>query len=273
MLESRKREIRRRAEGFRENCKSNKYGIINLFEESNRNGYKLLRYPLGKQGSLGFAQKRDGDFIIFTNSSIRLSRETFTLAHEIGHVILHFDKDNSFIDDSRTLYGAYSNEKEQEANYFAACLLMPEDNVRKFYDIELNNIGASEMSAYDIAKIMSEFNVSFEMVLNRLDEIKLIDDVQKTRLDSEKNIMRVGNLLKVIGGNSRLNEVSNEIKLPYEYLDYVIYNYNHNAIPMETLEKVLEAYHLTTEDIGDKLITPKTDEKSDLDELIGGIEE
>lgn len=273
MLESRRRNIRRKAEVFRENCKTNKYGIINLFEECTRNGYKLLRYSLGEKGALGFALKKDGDFIIFTNSSIRLSGETFTLAHEIGHIVLHFGKDNSFIDDNRTLYDPNSNEKEQEANYFAACLLMPEDSVRKFYDFELNNIEASEVSAYDIAKMMSEFNASFEMVLNRLDEIKLIDAVQKTRLDSEKNAMRVGNLLKVIGGNSRLNEVSNERRLPSEYLDYVIYNYNHNAIPTETLEKVLTAYHLTIEDIGDKLITPKTEEDFDLDELIGGIEE
>ncbi|HHU75254.1 MAG TPA: ImmA/IrrE family metallo-endopeptidase [Clostridiales bacterium] len=178
-----------------------------------------------------------------------------------------------FIDDNRTLYVLCSDEKEQEANYFAACLLMPEDRVRKFYDIELNNIDPSELSAYDIAKMMSEFSSSFEMVLNRLDDIKLIDAVQKTRLNSEKNEMRVGNLLRVIGGNCRLNEVSNIIRLPYEYLDYVIYNYNHNAIPIETLEKVLEAYQLTIEDISDKLIIPKEEEDSDLDELIGGIEE
>lgn len=273
MLESRRRDIRRKAEAFKENCKTNIYGIINLFEECTRKGYKLIRYPLGEQGVLGFALKRDGDYIIFTNSSIRLSRETFTLAHEIGHIVLHFEKYSSFIDDNRTLYVLCSDEKEQEANYFAACLLMPEDRVRKFYDIELNNIDPSELSAYDIAKMMSEFSSSFEMVLNRLDDIKLIDAVQKTRLNSEKNEMRVGNLLRVIGGNCRLNEVSNIIRLPYEYLDYVIYNYNHNAIPIETLEKVLEAYQLTIEDISDKLITPKEEEDSDLDELIGGIEE
>lgn len=273
MQVGRRRYIRKKAEDFRANCKTNRYGIINLFEDSIRNGYKLLRYPLGELGVLGLALKRDGDLIVFTNSSIRLSRETFTLAHEIAHIVLHFDEDNSFIDDSRTLYDTYVNEKEQEANYFATCLLIPEDCMRKFYDMELNNIDASELSAYDIAKMMSEFNASFEMVLNRLDEIKLIDSIQKTRLDSEKNTMRVGNLLKVIGGNSRLNEVSNVIRLPHEYLDYVIYNYNHNAIPTETLEKVLAAYHLTKEDIGDKLITPKTEEDVDLDKLIGGIEE
>lgn len=45
----------------------------------------------------------------------------------------------------------------------------------------------------------------------------------------------------------------NEIGIPYEYIDYVIYNYNHNAIPKETLDKVLECYQLSFDDISDKI--------------------
>ena len=58
-----------------------------------------------------------------------------------------------------------------------------------------------------------------------------------------KNQTRVGNLLKSVGGNGRLNEASKEIGIPYEYIDYVIYNYNHKAIPLEKqLEKALACY-------------------------------
>lgn len=83
MLNSRKREIRIKADSFREKCKISRYGIIDLFKECERSGYKLLRYPLGEDADLGFVLKRDDDIIIFINSSIRLSREIFTLAHEI----------------------------------------------------------------------------------------------------------------------------------------------------------------------------------------------
>lgn len=38
-----------------------------------------------------------------------------------------------------------------------------------------------------------------------------------------------------------------------EYLDYVIYNFNHNAVPRETFEKALSYYQLTSEDVGDQL--------------------
>ena len=47
-------------------------------------GYKLLRYPLGENADLGFVIKKNNDIVVFTNSCSRLSREIFTLAHEIG---------------------------------------------------------------------------------------------------------------------------------------------------------------------------------------------
>lgn len=71
-------------------------------------------------------------------------------------------------------------------------------------------------------------------------------------------------MLRSVGGNSKLNEASKVIGIPYEYIDYVIYNYNHNAVPMETLEKVLTCYELTVEDISDRLVI-REEKKADLD--------
>ena len=107
---NRRREIRIKADGFREKCKVSRYGIMNLFKECERCGYKLLRYPLGEDADLGFALKKDTDTIIFTNTCSRLSREIFTLAHEIGHVILHMESAASFIDDFITISGRSADE-------------------------------------------------------------------------------------------------------------------------------------------------------------------
>lgn len=87
MQESRRKDIRRTAAVVREKCKVSRYGIIDLFKECARLGYKLIRYPLGENADLGFTIKKDQDIVIFTNSSIRLSREIFTLAHELGHAV------------------------------------------------------------------------------------------------------------------------------------------------------------------------------------------
>ncbi len=267
-----KKEIKRKAASFRTRCNVGQYGIIDLFKSCEGCSFKLLRYPLGEEAVLGFTLKKDDDIIVFTNTSSRLSREIFTLAHEIGHVVLHMESTVSFIDDSVTISGRSTDEMEKEANYFAACLLMPEDRVREFLDLEINDFKKNGLSAMDIARIMSEFGVSFDMVLNRLESLGKIGCAQKVQLESERNQKRVSNLLRSVGGNSRLNEASKEIDIPHEYIDYAIYNYNHSAVPIETLKKVLECYHLTLEDVNDR-IAPHSDEEEDLDDLIGGLED
>ena len=120
LSDNRRKEIRVKAEAFRERCKVSRYGIIDLFKECDRCGFKLLRYPLGETADLGFAMKRDQDVILFTNTSIRLSREIFTLAHEIGHIQLHIEdmeeerSREAFIDDTITIAGRSIDDKEQE---------------------------------------------------------------------------------------------------------------------------------------------------------------
>lgn len=272
MLETRKKDIRKKSDQIRRNLRTSNFGILNLFKECESLGYKLIRYPLGENANLGFAVRKDGDIVIYTNSSVRLSREIFTLAHEIGHVVLHMEEASSFIDNGSTLSDYSTDEKEQEANYFAACLLMPEDEIRRFLDLELVEESKNGLKAIDIAKIMSEFNVSFGMVLNRLENVGIINTVQKAQLDNVKNVTRVRNLLRSAGGNAALNESSNVLDIPYEYIEYVIYNYNHEAIPKETLEKALEYYNLSIEDISDKIIEP-VDNDTDLDDMIGGLED
>lgn len=273
MQGSRKREIRVKADSFREKCKISRCGILDLFKDCERLGYKLLRYPLGDAADLGFTLMKDKDIIIYTNTSSRLSREIFTLAHEIGHITLHMNADTSFVDNSITISGGSTEEEEREANYFAACLLMPSDEVEKFLDLKIADFSNNGLSAMDIARIMSEFNVSFEMALNRLESLGKIGADERLKLDNERNEKRVGNLLRSVGGNARLNVPSNEIDIPYEYIDYVIYNYNHNAIPKETLERALAYYHLILEDISDRIAERQQEDSDELDGLIGGLED
>lgn len=113
MQENRKREIRNAAYELRDKCVVSRYGIIDLLKECKRMGYKLLRYPMDDE-NLGFVLKRDNDTVIYTNSSVRLSRENFTLAHEIGHVVLHFSSQSTFIDDNATINGKSKDEKNKK---------------------------------------------------------------------------------------------------------------------------------------------------------------
>ena len=175
-----------------------------------------------KRQDLGFTLKRDNDTIIFTNTSIRLSREIFTLAHEIGHAVLHFENMDAFFENNSTVADLDTDEKEQEANYFAACLLMPQEKVEGFIDFEIED--SKNISARDIAKMMVEFNVSFEMVVNRLLSLQFINEHEKILLNVAKVEAKVGNLIKSVGGGSALNRPSEEILIPEQYSQYALYN-------------------------------------------------
>lgn len=278
MLSSRKKAIRIKADDFRANCKVSRYGIIDLFQDCTRAGYKVIRYPLSEDADLGFCLRKEEDIIVFTNSNVRLSREYFTLAHEIGHIILHLPSEGTYVDNSITLSDSSDDGKESEANYFAACLLLPEDDILRFLDLETNykKGGGREhsLSSADIARIMSEFKVSFDMTLNRLESLLIISASQKTALENAKNEKRVGNLLRSVGGNAGLNIPSRVTAIPYEYLGYVIYNYNQGAVPIGTLNKVLGYYHLTMDDIRDQIVQPvRSDDEISLEELVGGLKD
>ena len=62
-------------------------------------------------------------------------RKRFTMAHELGHFILHKDKIGAGLDDTKMYNAMYrmgdgvSGKEEMEANKYAAITLMPEDMV------------------------------------------------------------------------------------------------------------------------------------------------
>lgn len=71
-------------------------------------------------------------FVIFVEDSHPPNRQRFTVAHEIGHFVLHRQKaemDGGIQDDE--FYRALSGPLERQANQFAADLLMPWPLVRQ----------------------------------------------------------------------------------------------------------------------------------------------
>ncbi len=95
------------------------------------------------------------------------NRKRFTIAHELGHYFLHHDNSLPIkhIDLRSSMDMATSKEKEQEANFFAAELLMPGNLIKKEYYTEKNIIA--------LAKI---FGVSKEAMNIRLKELGLKND-------------------------------------------------------------------------------------------------
>lgn len=89
------------------------------------------------------------------------SRQSFTLMHELGHLLLH---KISSIDDERDLQSHRGHERE--ANAFAGYLLVPDDFLVSISDAER----PSEVSQYDVwlERQRKAWGVSGEMILRRL---------------------------------------------------------------------------------------------------------
>lgn len=66
-----------------------------------------------------------------------ITRQVFSVAHELGHYCLHNDgTEHSTKRDA--LSGMGIDEKEKEANHFAACLLMPKNELIHFVSMGIN---------------------------------------------------------------------------------------------------------------------------------------
>ncbi|MDD4107105.1 MAG: ImmA/IrrE family metallo-endopeptidase [Prolixibacteraceae bacterium] len=246
MNRNRQLTIERTAESVRVECGISDYGFTDIFEALEKSKYRCIRYPIGSEAFLGFAMLKDSERIVFTNSSQILSREIFTAAHELGHHRLHLSefgrtliKDDDF---------GEKNELEIEANYFAACLLMPADKTERFTRFELNLKDPLCWDGFDIARIQTAFNVSYDMALVRLKSLGYISDSVSDKLKMDKNQRTASRLLRVIGGNVDLCKAADVKKVPAEFLEWVIENYNEKLIPKQSLEKALSYLDLQADD-------------------------
>lgn len=270
MNKKRELAIEKIANSVRNECKVIDYGFQDIFEAAGKMGYRVIRYPIGSDGLLGFALIKDTEKIIFSNSSVILSREIFSIAHEIGHHKLHLSeemtiiKDNDFND---------RDENETEANYFAACLLMPREKVNAFIRAELDDKNIDKFTGLDIGRIQTEFNVSYDMVLIRLKSLGVLDDNTIDKLKLEKIEKTISRLLNVIGGNIDLCKPTEAKKVPVDYLEWVISNYNEKLIPINSLEKVLNYVELSSKDLDiEDLSEESFEEDESFDDLIGRMD-
>lgn len=87
--------------------------------------------------------KEKGQALIAVNAAHSERRQRFSIAHEIGHLILHSNNEHLNVDRYEkqlfTRADGVRNLDEMEANEFAAILLMPEDLLTKDFDILFEN--------------------------------------------------------------------------------------------------------------------------------------
>ncbi len=85
------------------------------------------------------------------------ARQRFTIAHELGHLILNISNDEL--------------DEEKLCNRFASALLMPKDAVINEFGISRKNINFFELTAFK-----NEFKVSYTAIIYRLKYLNIISE-------------------------------------------------------------------------------------------------
>lgn len=158
--------------------------IANLFESVEDIGFKVLRHPVPEDSfsGLGACSTNSGAFILI-NSNMTIERQIFTLAHEIGHLIFHrgeYQDDHGQYQNTLKTEGTKEVEdgRERVADYFAGHLLIPQSEFEQAY-LRFDK---------NIIKLKTYFRVSFQAILKRLADMKLIDYT--------KEIIKISNIYK-----------------------------------------------------------------------------
>ena len=114
------------------------------------------------EGMLVLNPKDTAEWGIFYNGKASPERRRFTIAHELGHFILHRGQRQSFNCDKESVYSGIDTIRviEREADDFASNLLMPCDLLREW-------ISNQRIDLHVLSAMAKRFQVSFEALCIR----------------------------------------------------------------------------------------------------------
>jgi Zn-dependent peptidase ImmA (M78 family)/DNA-binding XRE family transcriptional regulator len=161
------------ARKLRKLWKIEKGAINNLTQILEENGLFLFNFDFNTERVDGMSILANGKFpIIFSNKRSMGDRQRFTLAYELGHLVMHLQTNASF-----------TRDISHEANEFAAEFLMPEKDIKTdFKDGVTLNI---------LADLKRKWKLSMQALLYRANDIGVITDNQKRYLINQFNSLNI----------------------------------------------------------------------------------
>lgn len=164
-----------------------KLGVLAMFE------------PMSDNFS-GMAIKTADHKCMLINSNHRISKQHFTIAHELFHLFIQKDFTSEF-----SIAGKFNKKDkiEFEADWFAAYLLMPEEGLLSL--IPKEELLKNKISIATIVKIEHYFACSRTALLIRLDGMDLIDLIKY-----QEYTKGVKHSAELLGYDTTLYEKGNE---------------------------------------------------------------
>ena len=130
-------------------------------------GVREIKPPMpslidSSEGMLVCNPENSAEWGIFYNPKSSPERQRFTIAHELGHFILHREQQASFRCSKESVYAGVDDLQsiEREADDFAGNLLMPGDAM-------LAAIARRSIDLYLLSELAKRFQVSFEALCIR----------------------------------------------------------------------------------------------------------
>lgn len=133
--------------------------IQNLTQVIEKAGIIVISIPENDEKFDGMAYlTEDGQPLLYVNSSAPWDRQRFSLAHELGHLIMHLNRPPSM-----------NTDVEAEADKFAAEFLMPESEIKPFL---------AKLDLYRLIDLKKYWKVSMAAIIYRAKDLKRITDYQ-----------------------------------------------------------------------------------------------
>ena len=131
----------------------------------------------GKTGSIEIRSKNDFDVYIPLHTSPEQDR--FTVAHELGHYVLHYLWPAHKGERTGMVYAdRYGHDRaEAEANWFASAYLMPRQKVKKLWEENTRSAGA----------FAAHFAVSTAAASHRLKRLNLLNELNPANAEATEN--------------------------------------------------------------------------------------
>ncbi len=200
--------------------------------------FKAWRHVLEESGIFTFKDSFQDRFIsgfcllskefpvIMVNNSNAFARQIFTLAHELGHILLGLhgvtDIDESYFDH----LSPSDRRAEIACNRFAANLLVP----RQAFLSEFEGLPADDPEI--ISKIATRFSVSREVILRRLLDESIIDSTLYSNMASRWNRDYLRHKKDITGGNWYLTKLS---YLGEGFTQLALESHHRGKLPMSEL--------------------------------------
>ena len=141
-------------------------------------GVKVLLSPIPRSATVSgayFFSQELGPCVL-VNANDPPSRRRFTEAHEYCHFLV----DRRPVEGEICAFSRHREEFEMRANAFAAAFLMPIGGIQEALDEA--NLGRGDVGPEDVVHLMYRFGVSYQAILWRLLNLKVISADDRQRL-------------------------------------------------------------------------------------------